>query len=115
MLMNHNNFHFTQISDKTNDIIFLKSPKTVFLSHFLPFLVIFAREDFFQKIWLCHTQLYMAPQHHAKFKKKLMSQSQENLWTDKRTDGRTDGQTLFHRPFQPRLGVQKNVPQSVKV
>ena len=30
MLMNHKNFHFTQILDKTNDIMFLKSPKTMF-------------------------------------------------------------------------------------
>ena len=30
MLMNHENFHFTQIRDKTNDMIFLKSPKTMF-------------------------------------------------------------------------------------
>ena len=28
MLMNHENFRFTQIPDKTNDAIFLKSPKT---------------------------------------------------------------------------------------
>ena len=34
MLMNHKNFHFTQILDKTNDEIFLKSPKTMFLGHF---------------------------------------------------------------------------------
>ena len=37
MLMNHKNFYFTQISDKTNDTIFLKSPKTMYwaiLGHF---------------------------------------------------------------------------------
>ena len=27
MLMNHKNFRFTQIPDKTNDMIFLKSPQ----------------------------------------------------------------------------------------
>ena len=37
MLMNHKNFHFTQILDKTNDIIFLKSPKTMFFGPFWPF------------------------------------------------------------------------------
>ena len=36
MLMNHKNFHFTQIWDKTNDMIFLKSPKTLFWGHFWP-------------------------------------------------------------------------------
>ena len=58
MLMNHKNFDFTQIPDKTNDVIFLKSPKTMFLGHFWPFL---PDGDFFQKIQLCHTQLYMDP------------------------------------------------------
>ena len=42
MLMNHKNFRFKQIPDKTNDMIFLKSPKILFLGHFWPFLVIFA-------------------------------------------------------------------------
>ena len=45
MLINHKNFHFTQIPDKTNDVIFLKSPKTMFLG----ILVIFARWGFFPK------------------------------------------------------------------
>ena len=30
MLMNHKNFCFTEIPDKTNDVIFLKSPKPLF-------------------------------------------------------------------------------------
>ena len=45
MLMNHNNFHFTQIPDKNDDMILLKSPKTMFFDHFLSFL---HDEDFFQ-------------------------------------------------------------------
>ena len=57
MLMNHKNFHFTQIPDKTNDVIFLKSPKTMFLGHFWPFLVIFAGWGFFQKFWLSNTTI----------------------------------------------------------
>ena len=55
MLMDHNNFDFTQIPDKTNYIIFLKSPKTMFLGHFWPFL---HDGDFFQKIQLPHTTIY---------------------------------------------------------
>ena len=55
MLMNHKNFHFTQISDKTNDMVFLKSPKTMFLGHFWPF---FPDGDFFQKIRLPHATIY---------------------------------------------------------
>ena len=101
MLINHKNFHFTQIPDKTNDMIFLKSPKPCFwaiFDHSLP------DGNFFQKIRLCHTQLYMDPLHHVNFQKNLMSQSRENL----RTDGRTDRQTLFYRTFRPR-------PESNKV
>ena len=56
MLMNRKNFHFTQIPDTTNDVIFLKSSK----DHFWLFL---PNGDLF------HTQLYMDPQHHAKFQK----------------------------------------------
>ena len=66
MLMNHKNFDFTQIPDKTNDMIFLKSPKTMFLGHFWQFL---PDGDFFQKIQLCHTQLYMAPNIRLSFRK----------------------------------------------
>ena len=59
MLINHKNFHFTQIPDKTNDMIFLKSPKTMFLGHFWPFLVIFAWWGFFPKnLALSHTTIY---------------------------------------------------------
>ena len=47
--MNHKNFHFTKTADKTNNMIFLKSPKNTFLGHFLPFLVIFAQWGFFPK------------------------------------------------------------------
>ena len=47
--MNYKKFPFTQISDKTNDIILLKSPKTMFLGHFLPFFAIFAQWGFFPK------------------------------------------------------------------
>ena len=57
----------------------------MFWGHFWPFL---PNGDFFQKFRLCHTQLYMGPQHHAKFQKILMSQFWENLGTDGRTDGR---------------------------
>ena len=54
MLMNHN-FHFTQVPDKTNDMIFLQSPKTMFLDHFRSFL---HNGNFFQKIRLSHTTIY---------------------------------------------------------
>ena len=106
MLMNHKNFHFlTQISDKTNNVISLKSPKTMFLGHFWPFL---PDRDFFQKLRLCYTQLYMGPYHHAKLQEKLMSQPRENLRADGRTERRRDRRTdrpYFIGPFWPRPGV----------
>ena len=58
VLMNHNNFHSTQIPEKIYDMIFLKSLKTMFLGHFRSFS---ANGNFFQKIRLCHTQLDMDP------------------------------------------------------
>ena len=58
MLINHKNFHFKQIPDKTDDVFFLKSPKSMFSDHFWSFL---PDGDFFQKIRFCHTQLYMGP------------------------------------------------------
>ena len=39
----------------------------------------------------------MGRKHYAKFQKKLMSQSQENVQVNGRTDGRRDRQTLFYR------------------
>ena len=47
--------YFTQIPGKTNDMIFLKSPKTMFFGHVWPFL---PDRDFFQKIQLSHTTIY---------------------------------------------------------
>ena len=55
MLMSHKNFDFTQIPDKANDMIFLKSPRTMFFDHFWPFL---PDGDFFKKIQLLHTTIY---------------------------------------------------------
>ena len=102
MLMNHKNFHFTQIPDKTN-VIFLKSPKTLFLGHFDHFWSFMPDGDFSQKIWLTHITIYGSlTHHHAKFQKKLMSQFWENFRTDRRTD-----RPYFIGPFQPRPGVQK--------
>ena len=66
MLMNHKNFAFTQIPDKINDVIFLKRQKNMFLGHFWPFL---PDGSFFQKLQLCDTQLYMAPNIKLKFRK----------------------------------------------
>ena len=57
MLMNHKNFCFTQIPDKTDDVNFLKSSQTLFLGHFRPFLVIFAQWGFFFNWHSLHARL----------------------------------------------------------
>ena len=105
MLMNHKYFHFTQFLDKTNDVIFFKSPKIMFLGDFWPFLVIFDRWGFFPKNPALLQITRYGPNTMLSFTKKLMSQFWENLQTDGRTEGRidrqmegrTDGQTLFYR------------------
>ena len=72
MLMNHKNFHFTQIPDKNNDMIFLKSPKTMLLGHFCQ-IGIFSKNPAVPHNYI---QPLTAPE--IKFQKKLTSQSQEN-------------------------------------
>ena len=61
MLMNHKNAHFSQIPDKTNDVIFLESPKTLFWGQFWSFLVIFASWGFFPKNLAVTHNFILAP------------------------------------------------------
>ena len=111
MLTNHKNFHFMQIPDKNNDVIFLKSPKTMFLDHSWPFLVIFVRWGFFQKNpALLHTTIY-GPLTPCLASEKTNKPIQRKL-TDRWKDGQTKGQMnrpYFIGPFWSRLGVQKCV------
>ena len=83
MLMNHKNFHFTQIPDKTNDMIFLKSPKTLFLGHFWPFLVIFARWGFFSK------KSGSVTHNYTWVPNTILRENPEKTYGQ--TEGRTDG------------------------
>ena len=98
MLMNHDNIHFTQIPDKTNDVIFLKSPKTMFLGHFRSFL---PDGDFFPKNQAVKHNYIWAPKMLS-FRKELMSQSRENVkkegWMDR---------PYFIGLFQPMPGFQR--------
>ena len=98
MLINHKNFHLTQNPDKTNDAIFLKSPKTMFLDHFWLFLVIFDWWRFFPRNLALSNRTIYAP---------LMSQSQQKIWKDGRTGRRKDGQTLFYRTVPAEVGGPK--------
>ena len=104
MLMNHKNFHFTKIPDKTNDVIFLKSPKTMFLGQFWPFLVIFARWGFFPKnLAVSHTTIY-GPLTPCKVSEKNNESIPRKL-TDRRKDRRKDRrQNLFHRTLPAEAG-----------
>ena len=101
MLMNHKTFHFTNISDKTHDVIFLKSPKNMFLGHFYPTAI------FSKKIRLCHTIIY-GPLTPCYVSEKTNEPIPRKL-TDRRKDGRTEGRTnrlYFIGPFRKRPGVQ---------
>ena len=75
--MNHNNFHFTQIPDKVNDAIFLKSPKTMFLGHFRSFCPM----GIFSKKSSCHTQLYMDPYYRLYTDHTTIYGSHNYIWT----------------------------------
>ena len=114
MLMDNNNFRFTPIPDKYNALIFLKSPKTLFLGHIWPFLVIFAWWGFFPKNpVLSHKTIYgpLTPcfsfrEVFTEFQKKLISQFRENLRTDRKTHRRTD-RPYFIRPKRKTKGKKK--------
>ena len=100
MLMNHKNFRFTPIPDKTNDMIFLKVQKPCFgailtiFGHFRPMGI------FPKNLAVTHSYIRM-PNTMLSFKKKLMSQFQENLWTDR--------PTLFHTTLQATAGGPVNI------
>ena len=69
--MKYKNVRFTQIADKTNDMIFLKSPENPV---FGPFLTIFAQWGFFPKNPAVTHNYIWAPNIMLSFKKKLMRQ-----------------------------------------
>ena len=103
MLINHKNFYFTQILDKTNDTIFLKSPKTMFFGHFWP-------TGIFSQKSSCHTQLYMGPNTiviSEKTNRPIPRKPMESM-RDGLKDGWTD-RPYFIGPYWPRLGVQLTV------
>ena len=98
MLMKHKNFHFTQIQDKTNDMIFLKSPKTMFLGQFWPIFGHFCLIKIFSKKSGSVTHNYIEKTDEP-IPRKLTDRQK-----DRRTEGRTDGQTLFYRTLSAVAG-----------
>ena len=88
MLKNHNCFHYTRFPDKANDLIYLKSPKTVIGSFFDHFWSFSPNGDFTKKIpTLSCTSPYgplIPPQVSEKFNEPIPR---------KRMDGRMDRRT----------------------
>ena len=103
MLMNHKNFHFTQIPDKTNDLPdFLKKFKnhifgrkfTIF-GHFCPMGIFFKKSG--SVIWAPNTML--------RFRKNYWANSEKTYrQMEGRTDGGKDGLTLFYRTLPAEAG-----------
>ena len=101
MLINHKNFHFRQIPDKNNDMIFLKSPKTLFLGHFCPF--------FSKNLTLSHTTIY-EPLTACEVSEKNNELIPRKV-TDRQKDGWKERHTLFFRILPAEDGGPK-YPQS---
>ena len=109
MLKSHKNFHSHTNSRQNWLYAFLKKlQKPCFWAIFDHFWSFLLKGDFSKKSG-CHTQLYMGPQHNAKFQKKTNEPILRKL-TDREKDGWKDGWTnrlYFIGPFQPRLVVQQ--------
>ena len=91
MLMNHKNFPFTPIPDKTNDMIFLKSPKPCFWAIFNHFWLFCPMGLFFKILALSHTiinELQAPCKNSGKFNEPIPKKL-----TDRRRDKRQDRQT----------------------
>ena len=91
MLMKLKNFHLTQIPDKTNDMIFLKSPKILFWVIFYHFWSFLPNRDVFQKIQLSHiiideplTACWFSEKNNEPIPRKLRYR-----WKDERKDRHT--------------------------
>ena len=93
MLKTHKDFPFTQIPDKTNDIIFLKSPKNPFLGHFLPFfLIVFSENPALSHITIYGplTPCKVSEKTHEPILRKFMDR-QKVRWKDRQTDPSSQG------------------------
>ena len=108
MLMDNKNFHFTQIPDKPNDVIFLKSPKTLFWRHFWPFWSFLPNGNFFQNITLNYNTM-------PSFRKTLWANSEKiyeqtkDRWKDGWKDiQKANGQTLIYRTLRASTRGPKN-------
>ena len=118
MLKDHKNFRFTAIPDKTNDFIFLKSPKK---PCFWPFLIIFDINFPQKNSVLSHitkyvplTPSYVSEKTNKPILRKLKSRRGGMGGRGRLTIGRMDRQKdrpSFTGPFWPCPGVQQEKPQ----
>ena len=111
MLKGHKYFHSTPFPDKTNQQIFLKSPKTPFMAHFWSFL---PEGDFFQKNQdLSRTSPcgpltpYKIPEKPNGSIPRKLPERRTKIRTNRRTDRRMEGQTLIHRTLPAMTGCPK--------
>ena len=103
MLMNHKNIHFTQIPDKTNDMIFLKSLKTMFWAIFDQFWSFLPDGDFFKKFGSVTDKCVLTP---CIWFPNTTNPEKTYVQTEGRTEGRTHRQNLFCRTLLVEAGVQ---------
>ena len=99
MLKGQTPFHFTPFPDKTNEQIFLKSPKKHFGAIFEHFWSFFSQRGFFQKKQtLSHISPYRPLTPYKVLKKnKPISRKLSERKADGQTKGRTEGQALIDR------------------
>ena len=81
MLMNHKNFRLTQITDKTDDVVFLKSQKTLLLGNSGSAM---------------HNYIWVAPNNRLRFRKTNEPILRKLI--ERHKDGRTD-RPYFIGPF----------------
>ena len=100
-LANHNTLHFRSFLAKTNDSIFRKSPKTLFLGLFWPFLPIFEKMRIFPKNPAVSLFYVYGPWNSCK---KIEKTNEPILRTLRH--GLTDGRHWIHMTFT-QAWVQK--------
>ena len=109
-LANHKTLHFRLFLAKTNDSFFCKSPKTLFLPIFGPFLSIFGKMRIFSKNRALSLFYIYGPLTSYKKLEKTNEPILRTLhhWlTDRQTDWQTDRRHWIHRTFTPETWVQK--------
>ena len=93
-------------------MIFLISPKTLFLGHFWQFLGLFCLMGIFSKKSGCHIQLYMAPNIMQRIRK---TEPISRKPKDRQKKGQKDRQTLFYRTLPDEVGGPISLQISLQI